>query len=63
MVVPTALDLLVENRITGFPVIDDDWKLVSRYCAIPDTFFEMEKSFDCRIISTETMNRGLQDEY
>ncbi|KAL5714004.1 CBS domain-containing protein cbsx1 [Ranunculus cassubicifolius] len=23
-----ALELLVENRITGFPVIDDDWKLV-----------------------------------
>lgn len=25
---PTALEALVENRITGFPVIDDDWKLV-----------------------------------
>ncbi|KVI02676.1 Cystathionine beta-synthase, core [Cynara cardunculus var. scolymus] len=25
---PTALKALVENRITGFPVIDDDWKLV-----------------------------------
>lgn len=25
----TALDFLVEKRITGFPVIDDDWKLVS----------------------------------
>lgn len=24
----TALELLVENRITGFPVIDDTWKLV-----------------------------------
>ncbi|KAL2531844.1 CBS domain-containing protein CBSX1 [Abeliophyllum distichum] len=23
-----ALEMLVENRITGFPVIDDDWKLV-----------------------------------
>ncbi|KAG6406595.1 hypothetical protein SASPL_134201 [Salvia splendens] len=23
-----ALDILVEKRITGFPVIDDDWKLV-----------------------------------
>ncbi|MQL89531.1 hypothetical protein Taro_022107 [Colocasia esculenta] len=23
-----ALDLLVENRISGFPVIDDNWKLV-----------------------------------
>ncbi|XP_077211569.1 CBS domain-containing protein CBSX1, chloroplastic-like [Tasmannia lanceolata] len=23
-----ALEILVENRITGFPVIDDDWKLV-----------------------------------
>ncbi|XP_059623912.1 CBS domain-containing protein CBSX1, chloroplastic [Cornus florida] len=26
--VDEALDALVENRITGFPVIDDDWKLV-----------------------------------
>jgi hypothetical protein len=25
---PTALEILVENRITGFPVIDDEWKLV-----------------------------------
>lgn len=25
----TALDSLVEHRITGFPVIDDNWKLVS----------------------------------
>lgn len=25
----TALEALVENRITGFPVIDDNWKLVS----------------------------------
>ncbi|KAL2551982.1 CBS domain-containing protein CBSX1 [Forsythia ovata] len=23
-----SLEMLVENRITGFPVIDDDWKLV-----------------------------------
>lgn len=26
--VDEALKALVENRITGFPVIDDDWKLV-----------------------------------
>ncbi|OWM66281.1 CBS domain-containing protein CBSX1, chloroplastic-like isoform X1 [Punica granatum] len=26
--VDDALEMLVENRITGFPVIDDDWKLV-----------------------------------
>ncbi|CAN6450974.1 unnamed protein product [Victoria cruziana] len=26
--VDEALEILVENRITGFPVIDDDWKLV-----------------------------------
>jgi CBS domain-containing protein len=26
--VDEALELLVENRITGFPVIDDTWKLV-----------------------------------
>lgn len=26
--VDEALEMLVENRITGFPVIDDDWKLV-----------------------------------
>ncbi|XP_006284273.2 CBS domain-containing protein CBSX1, chloroplastic [Capsella rubella] len=26
--VDEALELLVENRITGFPVIDNDWKLV-----------------------------------
>lgn len=26
--VDEALDTLVENRITGFPVIDDEWKLV-----------------------------------
>ncbi|KAL1534600.1 CBS domain-containing protein cbsx1, chloroplastic [Salvia divinorum] len=26
--VDEALDILVEKRITGFPVIDDDWKLV-----------------------------------
>ena len=25
---PTALEILVENRITGFPVVDDDWTLV-----------------------------------
>jgi hypothetical protein len=25
----TALETLVERRITGFPVIDDDWKLVT----------------------------------
>ncbi|KAD4888185.1 hypothetical protein E3N88_20258 [Mikania micrantha] len=25
---PTALEILVKHRITGFPVIDDDWKLV-----------------------------------
>ena len=24
----TALEILVENRITGFPVIDEEWKLV-----------------------------------
>lgn len=24
----TALETLVEKRITGFPVVDDDWKLV-----------------------------------
>ncbi|XP_010263469.1 PREDICTED: CBS domain-containing protein CBSX1, chloroplastic-like isoform X2 [Nelumbo nucifera] len=26
--VDEALEILVENRVTGFPVIDDDWKLV-----------------------------------
>ncbi|RZB78467.1 CBS domain-containing protein CBSX1, chloroplastic isoform B [Glycine soja] len=26
--VDEALEILVENRITGFPVIDDNWKLV-----------------------------------
>ncbi|KAK6924030.1 CBS domain [Dillenia turbinata] len=26
--VEEALEMLMENRITGFPVIDDDWKLV-----------------------------------
>ncbi|KAI4326075.1 hypothetical protein MLD38_031425 [Melastoma candidum] len=26
--VDEALEILVENRITGFPVVDDDWKLV-----------------------------------
>lgn len=26
--VDEALEMLVENRITGFPVIDDNWKLV-----------------------------------
>ncbi|XP_068654814.1 CBS domain-containing protein CBSX1, chloroplastic-like [Aristolochia californica] len=26
--VDEALEILVDNRITGFPVIDDDWKLV-----------------------------------
>ena len=25
----TALETFVEKRITGFPVIDDDWRLVS----------------------------------
>jgi len=29
---PTALEALVEHRITGFPVIDDDWKLVTPPC-------------------------------
>lgn len=27
----TALETLVEKRVTGFPVIDDDWKLVIPY--------------------------------
>lgn len=34
----TALQMLVENRITGFPVIDDDWKLVS--CFLPQSLYE-----------------------
>ncbi|XP_059435697.1 uncharacterized protein LOC132168695 isoform X2 [Corylus avellana] len=25
---PTALEILTENRITGFPVYDNEWKLV-----------------------------------
>lgn len=29
--VVTALDALVEKRITGFPVIDDQWKLVNLF--------------------------------
>lgn len=31
----TALEILVENRITGFPVIDQDWKLVSIHFCMP----------------------------
>jgi CBS domain-containing protein len=27
--VDEALEMLVEHRITGFPVIDDEWNLVS----------------------------------
>ncbi|KAL8138403.1 hypothetical protein V2J09_004404 [Rumex salicifolius] len=27
--VDEALEILVQNRITGFPVIDDDWKLIT----------------------------------
>lgn len=38
----TALEVLVEKRITGFPVVDDDWNLVesffSPFCA-PCAFF------------------------
>uniref|UniRef100_A0A453KGM6 CBS domain-containing protein n=1 Tax=Aegilops tauschii subsp. strangulata TaxID=200361 RepID=A0A453KGM6_AEGTS len=26
--VDEALEMLVQNRISGFPVIDDDWELV-----------------------------------
>ncbi|KAI3451408.1 hypothetical protein Pfo_008073 [Paulownia fortunei] len=33
--VDEALEMLVENRITGFPVIDDDWKLVSFAFSFP----------------------------
>lgn len=29
--VGTALEILVEKRITGFPVIDDEWKLVRKF--------------------------------
>lgn len=29
MISATALEILVEHRITDFPVIDDNWKLVS----------------------------------
>lgn len=32
VLLPTALEALVEHRITGFPVIDDDWKLVTPPC-------------------------------
>ncbi|XP_042465040.1 CBS domain-containing protein CBSX1, chloroplastic-like isoform X1 [Zingiber officinale] len=34
--VDEALELLVKNRISGFPVIDDDWKLV--YTFVPSFF-------------------------
>jgi len=27
--VDEALELLVQHRISGFPVVDDNWKLVS----------------------------------
>ncbi|RVX23547.1 CBS domain-containing protein CBSX1, chloroplastic [Vitis vinifera] len=40
--VEEALEILVENRITGFPVIDDDWKLVGSYCSIPLSCWEKE---------------------
>lgn len=39
----TALETLVEKRITGFPVIDDDWKLVT--LVIPYTQIELFNSF------------------
>lgn len=42
---PTAIELLVENRITGFPVIDDDWKLVGLHFSSP--FFLQHFVFPC----------------
>lgn len=31
----TALEALVEKKITGFPVIDEDWKLVILFKLLP----------------------------
>ena len=39
----TALEALVEKRITGFPVVDEDWNLVefflSPFCASRECFY------------------------
>ncbi|CAI0430271.1 unnamed protein product [Linum tenue] len=40
--VDEALETLVEHRITGFPVIDDDWKLVLPLKSV-QTFNEIQK--------------------
>lgn len=40
----TALETLVEYRITGFPVIDDDWKLVRIL-----TFSQLTLSVVCHV--------------
>lgn len=34
----TALETLVEKRITGFPVVDDDWKLASLLSLSPISY-------------------------
>lgn len=41
----TALETLVEYRITGFPVIDDDWKLVRIL-----TFSQLTLSVVCHVV-------------
>ncbi|KAM7520450.1 hypothetical protein LguiB_019412 [Lonicera macranthoides] len=45
--VDEALDLLVENRITGFPVIDDDWKLLAGKEQNPDGMMGIQLSVAC----------------
>lgn len=44
----TALETLVEYRITGFPVIDDDWKLVS----YPSPFLVIQSVFHCMMVNS-----------
>lgn len=51
--VVTALQTLVEKRITGFPVIDDDWKLVSVF------FFPLNERKSNQILCLELLGYQL----
>ncbi|KAL1544291.1 CBS domain-containing protein CBSX1, chloroplastic-like [Salvia divinorum] len=52
-IVDKALDTLVEKSVTGFPVVDDDWKLAAGNITpvFPNTK-EMEKSFNLLKLDT-----------
>ncbi|CAK7329908.1 unnamed protein product [Dovyalis caffra] len=71
--VDDALEALVEKRITGFPVVDDDWKLAIRlFKSLPSLFFKyvaynqgMLSTYSARACSQLVINsyqRGVEAE-